>query len=301
MQDIYDTIIIGAGMAGLSAALYLRRASKKVLILESTACGGQILKASNVENYPGIASISGYDLITSLVNQVKSLDCPIKMEKVLEITKEKRVITSKNTYQAKSIIIATGLIPKKLNILLEDKFIGKGISYCATCDGAFFKEKVVAVVGGGNSAIEDTLYLSNIAKKVYLIHRREEFRAEDINLKKVKEKDNIEIILKANVLELQGQDVLESIVLDNNKTLNVDGLFIAIGSNPNTQIFQDLITLDETGFIVTHNDVETNIKGIYAIGDVRAKELRQLTTAVSDGAIVSKKITEYLTKINEDK
>ena len=288
---MYDIIIVGAGPAGLTAAIYALRANKKVLILEAKSYGGQIINASKVENYPGIQSISGFDLATNLYNQVLSLNGEIKFETVIRITKEKEVITNNNTYKAKAIILATGAENRKLNIPKEEDYIGKGISYCATCDGNFYKNKIVAVVGGGNTALEDAIYLSNIASKVYLIHRRDEFRGESNYSNELKEKNNVEFILNSNVIKLNGQDKIESIdIKDNNEnitTIKIDGLFIAVGQAPKNEIFADIIELDKSGYIKSEDGVHTNIENIYVAGDTRAKELRQLTTATSDGAIAA--------------
>ncbi len=203
---MYDIIIVGAGPAGMTAALYALRANKKVLVLEAKTYGGQIIKANIVENYPGLPNVSGVDFATNLYNQVIAFGGEIKFETVLRITTEKEVITTKDTYKARAIILATGADNRKLNIDREQEFIGKGLSYCATCDGNFFKEKEVAVVGGGNTALEDALYLSNIANKVYLIHRRDSFRAEDRYIQELKEKNNIEIIYNSNVTKLVGEN-----------------------------------------------------------------------------------------------
>ncbi len=288
---MYDIIIIGAGPAGLTAAIYARRANKKVLVLEANAYGGQILNANKVENYPGISNISGYDLATNMYNQAKDLGAEIKFETALRIDKDKKVTTNKDTYQAKAIILATGSENRKLNIPEEDKYIGKGVSYCATCDGNFFKNKEVAVVGGGNTALEDTVYLSDIAKKVYLIHRRDSFRGEDKYLTEIKKKDNIELILNSNVTKLNGKDVLQSIeVTDNNnniKNIDISGLFIAVGQSPKNKIFANIIKINEAGYIESEDGVHTNVEGIYVAGDNRVKTLRQLTTAVSDGSIAA--------------
>lgn len=287
---MYDIIIVGAGPAGMTAALYALRANKKVLVLEAKSYGGQIVNANNVENYPGIESISGFDYATNLYNQIKKLGAEVKFETVLKIDKDKNVTTNKETYSGKSIILATGAANRKLNIPNEENFIGKGVSYCATCDGNFYKDKIVAVVGGGNTALEDTVYLSNIASKVYLIHRRDEFRGEDTYLKELKEKDNVEFILNSNVVEIQGTDKVESIVVKNNneetKEIEIDGLFIAVGQEPKNTIFQDIIELDN-GYIASSDGVHTNVEGIYVAGDTRKKSLRQLTTAVSDGSIAA--------------
>lgn len=290
---MYDVIIIGAGPAGLTSALYLLRANKKVLLLEAKNYGGQIINANKIENYPGIESISGFDFANNLFNQVKKLGVEIKYETVLKINEDKKVITNKNEYQSKAIIIATGASNRKLNIPNENKYLSKGVSYCATCDGPFYKNKIVAVVGGGNTALEDALYLSNIAQKVYLIHRREEFRGESKYLEELKKKSNVEFILNSNIISIDGNEYLENITIkdqeNNINKLNIDGLFIAIGQTPQNEIFNNIVSLDEKGYIITNNEVCTNIDGIFVAGDNRVKDLRQLTTAVSDGSIAATK------------
>ena len=296
---MYDIIIIGAGPAGLTAAIYALRANKKVLVLEAKTYGGQIVNASNIENYPGIKSISGFDFSTNLYNQVKDLGGEIKIETVIELKNNKEVITNKNKYKGKAIIIATGSNNRKLNIDKEEDFIGKGVSYCATCDGAFYKDKDVMVVGGGNTALEDSLYLSNIVNKVYLVHRRDEFRGENKFVEEIKSKDNIELVLNSTIKSINGLDTLESVDVidkDNNITnIKVNGLFIAIGQEPKNEIFKNIINIDSNGYIETSDGVHTNIDGIYVAGDCRNKDLRQLTTAVSDGSIAA------TTAINEMK
>ena len=288
---MYDIIIVGAGPAGMTAALYALRANKKVLVLEAKTYGGQIIKANKVENYPGIESISGVDFATNLYNQVKKLGGEVKFETVIRITDKKEVITSKNTYQAKAVILATGADNRKLNIEHEQEFVGKGISYCATCDGNFFKDKVVAVIGGGNTALEDAIYLADIASKVYLIHRRDSFKAEDRYVSEAREKDNIEFIFNSNVSKLIGSDQLEEIEIKSNmgdvRTIAIAGLFIAVGQEPKNEIFADIIELNQYGYIVSSDGVHTNKEGIYVAGDCRVKTLRQLTTAVSDGSIAA--------------
>ena len=288
---MYDIIIVGAGPAGLTAALYALRANKKVLIIESKSYGGQIINAAKIENYPGIAEVSGFDYATTLYNQVKNLGAEFKFETVIRIEEDKSVITKANTYQAKAIILATGSENRKLNLPNEDKFIGRGVSYCATCDGNFYRNKKVAVVGGGNTALEDAIYLSNLVEKLYLIHRRNEFRGEEKLVDELKTKENVEIIFNSNVISLNGDKKLESVVVEDNsgnkKELNVDGLFIAIGREPKNSVFANIIDLDENGYIKYTGDVHTNVSGIYVAGDAKVKELRQLTTAVSDGAIAA--------------
>ena len=295
---MYDIIIVGAGPAGLTAALYALRANKKTLVLEAKNYGGQIINAYKIENYPGLPNISGFDFATNLYNQVKDLGLEIKYETVINIDENKTVKTNKNEYKAKTIILATGAEKRKLNIENKQKFIGKGVSYCATCDGNFYKGKKVAVVGGGNSALEDAIYLSDIAKKVYVIHRRDSFRAEEKYVNELKEKNNIEFILNSNVVKINGEDLLQSIDVKNNddqiRKIDINGLFIAVGQEPKNVIFSNLINIDKAGYIETEDGVHTNVKGIYVAGDARVKQLRQLTTAVSDGAIAATVVIKEL-------
>ncbi len=288
---MYDIIIIGAGPAGLTSALYALRANKKVLILEARTYGGQIINASKIENYPGIPDISGFDFATNLYDQVKNNGGEINFETVLRVGENKEVITNKNKYQAKAVILATGAEKRKLNLPNEEKFVGRGISYCATCDGNFFKNKIVAVNGGGNTALEDAIYLSNLASKVYIIHRRQEFRGEDRYVDELNKKENIKFILDSNIVNLNGNDKLESIdIKDNNgkvTSLNIDGLFIAIGQSPRNEIFSNVVDLNKYGYIESTDGVHTKTPGIYVAGDTRVKELRQLATAVGDGALAA--------------
>ncbi len=288
---MFDIIIIGAGPAGLTSALYALRANKRVLILEAKSYGGQIINAEKIENYPGIELISGFDFATNLYNQVKKLGGEIKYETVVRVEEDKTVITNNNKYQAKAVIIATGTGNRKLNIAKERDFIGKGISYCATCDGNFYKNKVVAVNGGGNTALEDAIYLANIASKVYLIHRREEFRGENTYLDEIKTKNNIELILNSIVISLNGKDKLESITIkdknDKTQDIKVDGLFIAIGQEPKNEIFSNVVKINNYGYIESEDGVHTKTPGIYVAGDTKVKILRQLTTAVGDGSIAA--------------
>lgn len=297
---MYDVIIIGAGPAGLTSALYLLRANKKILVLEAKSYGGQILNAHKVENYPAIMSISGYDFATNLYNQVKNLGCEIKYETVINIKENKTVVTKENEYHSSAIIIATGAASRKLNIENEDKFIGKGLSYCATCDGNFYQNKIVAVNGGGSTALEDALYLAGIASKVYLIHRRDEFRGEVKYLEALKKLDNVEFVLNSSIISLTGKEHLEKITvkdnLENIREIIVDGLFVAIGQTPNNEIFKNVVDLDDKGYIIANNDVYTKTPNIYVAGDARVKDLRQLTTAVSDGSIAA---TEAIKEIKK--
>jgi len=301
---MYDIIIIGAGPAGMTAAIYASQARKNILVLEKEVYGGQILKADKVKNYPGFEEISGYEYSTKLYNQVKNLNPDIKFEEVLQIKNNKdfkEVITNKNSYKGKSVIIATGAQARKLGLNNEDKLIGKGISYCATCDGMFFKDKVIAITGGGNNAIDEALYLSDIASKVYVIYRRKEFKFESINLEKLKQKNNVEFILNSNIIDIKGIEKLESITILNNTSkeetkLNIDGLFIAVGYIPVSSMCDNLVNLDDKGYIIASEDCKTNIDGMFACGDIRMKEIRQLTTACSDGTVAALNACKYLSK-----
>ena len=300
---MYDIIIVGAGPAGLTAAIYGRRALKSVLVLEALSYGGQIINTLDIENYPAAAHISGFDFATNLYNQVKELGAEVKFEKVTNITDMgdiKKVATAKNEYEAKTIILATGADNRKLGLENEDSLIGKGISYCATCDGNFFKGKDVAVVGGGNTALEDTLYLTDLVNKVYLIHRRDEFRGDPTIVEKLKEKDNVEFVYNSNVTKLISNDKLEAIEVTNKdgtkKEINVSGLFVAIGKVPENENFKNLISLDDSGYIIASEDCHTNIEGIFVAGDNRVKELRQLVTATSDGAIAATEAVKYINR-----
>ena len=293
---MYDVIIVGAGPAGLTAAIYACRANLKVLVLEAMTYGGQIINTPSIENYPALFKVSGFDFATNLYNQAKELGSEIKFEKVIKIIpgKEKKVITFTNSYKAKAIIIATGAVSRKLNLPNEDEFVGKGISYCATCDGNFYKGQVVAVNGGGNTAFEDAIYLADIAKKVYLIHRRNEFRADASLVEQAKKKKNIEFILNSKIIKLNGDDKLSSITLNNNKELNIDGLFIAIGKVPETSNFASVVKTTKDGYFESNEECLTNQEGIFVAGDAREKELRQLVTATSDGAIAATAAIKYL-------
>lgn len=298
---MYDIIIIGAGPAGLTAAIYARRASKRVLVLEAKAYGGQIINTPDIENYPCEAHISGFDFAEKIYNQAKELGAEIVFEKAVEIKSgdtEKTVVTPKNTYTAKTLIIATGSENRKLGVDGEDALVGKGISYCATCDGAFYRKKVTAVVGGGNTALEDALYLADIADTVYLIHRRDSFRGEEATVSRLKEKENVRFILNSTVTKLNAEKRLKSIEVTNKSgevsTVEVNGLFVAVGRNPENRNFASVIKLDGAGYIEAGENCRTNIPGIFAAGDNRVKEVRQLVTAASDGAVAATEAVKYI-------
>lgn len=299
---MYDIIIVGAGTAGLSAAIYGVRAGKSVLVLEANMYGGQIINTPEIENYPGIKHISGYEFATNLYEQAKDLGAEIKYEKVIEIKSEsvtKTVITEKENYTTRSIILATGAKNRPLGLEKENDLIGRGISYCATCDGAFFRGKEVAVNGGGNTALEDALFLSTYCSKVYVIHRRDTFRGEDKLLQSLKERSNVIFILNSQIQELLGTDSLEGIKVRNKNTneeqqLNISGLFIAIGQMPENMIFSNVVQLDKGGYIKGGENCKTNIAGIFVAGDTRTKTVRQLATAAADGAIAALAACEYI-------
>lgn len=292
---MYDIIIIGAGPAGLTAGIYALRANLKVLIIEKESIGGQISTSPLVENYPGYKSISGLELSNSMYEQYNALGGELEVDEVTKIKKDDdfTVTTEYDEYRAKSIIIATGAKHRHLNIDREEDFIGKGISYCATCDGAFFKDKIVAVIGGASTAVTSAIYLSNIAKKVYLIYRKSKLKCEDILKTRLDELENVEIIYNSEVTKLIGKDVIEGLVLNDSDTIEVDGVFISIGMEPNTKFVEKLIPITEDNYIDSL-DTKTNIEGIFVAGDVRKKDLRQLTTAVSDGSLAATYAIDYI-------
>ena len=304
---MYDIIIIGGGPAGLTASIYALRAKKSVLLIERYAPGGQVAQTGKIENYPGFKSIDGLELSNLMFEQASDLGLETIYTDVIKydlLGKVKKVETYDGTFECKAVVLALGAVARQLDVENEKKFIGKGISYCATCDGNFFKDKNVAVVGGGNTSFEDCLYLADIVNKIYLIHRRDEFRGDKHTLLKLKEFEKvgkIEFVLNSVVKVLNGEDKLTSVVVENkiDKTLReipVDGLFVAIGRRPDTSLIQDVITLDENGYIITDENMRTNIDGVYAVGDVRQKRLRQIVTACSDGAISAVDIIDYISK-----
>ena len=304
MNDIYDVIVVGAGVAGLTSAIYLRRAEKKVLVLDKMSYGGQIINTLDIENYPSAEHISGFDLATKIYNQAKGLGAEIKFQEVTEIKDNddyKEVITNKGIYKAKAVILAVGSANRKLGLENEDSLLGKGVSYCATCDGHFYKGKNVAVVGGGNTALEDAIYLSDMASEVYLIHRRDEFRADVKTIGILNSRNNINVIYNSNVTKLNANEKLESIEVTNNdgsiKTIAVDGLFVAVGRIPENKIFENLLDLDEYGYAEAGEDCHTKTKGVFVAGDNRKKSLRQLTTAVSDGAVAATEAIKYINNL----
>ena len=292
---MYDVIIIGAGPAGLTAGIYALRANLKVIIFERETIGGQISSSPLVENYPGYASISGTSLSNSMYEQYTKLGGELELEEVLEIKpgKEKTVVTDMGEYKAKAVIIATGAKHRKLGIPKEEELIGKGISYCATCDGAFYKEKTVAVIGGGSSAVTNAIYLASLAKEVYIIYRKNQLKCEGALLEKLNSLNNVKVVFDAVVTKLIGDDFLEAIELNGKEVLKVDGIFVSVGMEPNVEVVKDLLPLTQ-GDYIDANETKTGLDGIFVAGDVRSKELRQLTTAVSDGSLAATYAMNYI-------
>ncbi|SDB42850.1 thioredoxin reductase (NADPH) [Pseudobutyrivibrio sp. YE44] len=300
---IYDVIVVGAGPAGLSAAIYGKRAGRNILVLDtSSISGGQILSTYEIDNYPGMPGISGEALAQAMADHCMKLGVEFARGRVTSIIDKgdtKELVTKKASFETKAIILATGATNRKLGCKGEEELSGVGVSYCATCDGAFFKDKTVAVVGGGDVALEDAIYLARFCEKVYLIHRRDEFRGAMVLQEQVKATDKIQIIYDTVVEEILGQDKVEALHIKNKKTeaeedLKVDGVFIAVGNMPNTGSIKGLPNQDEGGYIIADETCATSVPGIYAAGDVRTKQLRQVITATADGANAIASIEKYL-------
>ena len=302
--NMYDLIIVGAGPAGLTAALYAGRSRLKTLILEKIGVGGRILLTEVIENFPGfVDGVHTADLIKRMQEQVTNLGISIVLEEVLEIDcKLKLVKTSAGTYSADAIIIATGAQPRKLGVPGEDKLTGRGVSYCATCDGPLYREKNVVIVGGGNAMAEEALYLTRFAESVSIVHRRGELRASPILQEKLKENKKINFILSSVLTEIIGSGKVEAMKIKDlntsqEKRIQCEGIFIYIGYNPDTAFLKDKLKLDETGFIITDEDMSTSCEGIFACGDCRKKSLYQVITACGDGAVAADSAYKYLSKL----
>jgi thioredoxin reductase (NADPH) len=296
MKKILDLIIVGAGIAGVNAAVYAKRSGLVFKIFESKAIGGQLFYMERIDNYLGLKlGTKGRELARSLSESLSSLDISVETERIVEVKQQEgvfQVSTSKDQHKAKAVILATGSSFRKLGLTNEARLTGKGVSYCAVCDGFFFKGKNVAVVGGGNTAAEEALYLSSFAKKVTLIHRRNELRALEYLTKNLSEKDNVNIIYNHTIKEILGQQQLKGLILEESdkggaRELSLDGLFVAIGTSPNTEICRQLVSTDENGFITTDSKMKTSNDFVWACGDCRRRPLRQLITAASEGAIAS--------------
>ena len=304
--ETYDIIIIGAGIAGMTAAIYARRAGKSVLVLESKVPGGQIVSTFRIENWPGDFGVSGADLSKKVSDQVNQLGAKVDYEVVEKIEKHQEgfwVKTDENEYQARAVILAMGTKDRELNIPGGHELAGKGISYCATCDGALYKDKIVAVVGGGNSAMASALYLADLASRVYLINLSGEFKGDAMLVDKLKARDNVEFLLGYNSEEVLGEEKVRGLRLvpsgmvesvTEGRELAVDGIFVAIGKQPATDLVSDLVELDQAGYIVAGEDCHTSLDGIFVAGDCRTKQLRQLITAASDGAMAASEAIQFL-------
>ncbi len=286
----------------MTAAIYGQRAGKRTIIIEGGSFGGQITSSPNVENYPGIASVSGSEFSMNLLDQALKLGAETEMERVTGVRDEgkiKVIETAGKEYPCRSVILATGVTHRHLGVPGEEKLAGAGVSYCATCDGAFFRERDVAVIGGGSTALQDAEFLSNYCHKVYLVHRRDEFRGEDSIVKRLREKENVEFVLSTVVKEITGDTVVDGLILINKKTgeesrIDVAGVFLAVGQIPQNEIFAELVKLDGSGFILASEDCMTSRPGVFAAGDCRTKEVRQLTTAAADGAVAALAACKYI-------
>lgn len=303
-MDIYDTIIIGGGPAGYSAALYIARNARSVLVIEQLSAGGQMATTGLVENYPGFSDgIDGFELAEKMQQGAEKFGAKTIYDTVtsVDVMKNPKIVQgTEKTYYAKTVVIATGANPKELGVPKERQLRGKGVAYCATCDGMYYKNKKVVVIGGGNSAVTNALFLSKICKEVTLIHRKNRLTASSVYERQLKDSP-INIIWDSTVKEIIADKRVTGIKLENNithekKSLVCDGIFVSIGRVPNTELFKDQLKTDDYGYIIADETTKTNIAGVFAIGDVRTKSLRQIITAASDGAVCSNSIEEYLTK-----
>lgn len=299
---VYDVIIIGGGPAGMTSAIYSCRRNMRALLIEKAGIGGRMSLAGEIENYPGIEKVSGMELAERMKKQMQSFGAEIRTEEVIgmDFQKEvKKIITKENEYESSAVIIATGSEHRKLDVGGEREFTGRGVSYCATCDAPFFKDKIVAVVGGGNSAVSEALHIADVAKRVYLIHRREEFRAEDVKLKDLFSMENVEPVLNTTVEEIQGDKFVNRIRIRNTESgeerlLDVDGIFIAIGYVPATSIARSAgVSVDDNDFIIVDKEQKTNITGVFAAGDCTGG-LMQVSTAVGEGSVAAISACRYV-------
>ena len=282
-------LIVGAGPAGMTAAIYLKRAGIDFILMDKSAPGGELLKTSVIENYPGVSEVNGPDLAMKMVNQLKGLDIKPEFDEVLDITKNGNLFTVKTLEDeilCDNVILATGRVPNSLKIDGEDRFIGKGISYCAPCDGSFYKDKVVAIVGGGNTAITDAIYMASLAKKVYLIVRGE-IKASKILVDRLKDKENVIVIKPAIVKKIIYDEVIKGVLLDNGTEIQLDGIFLAIGGRPMLSFVSCLDLEMDNGYLIVNNKMESSVKGIYGAGDIIKKDYYQIVTATNDGAIAA--------------
>ena len=302
-MEIIDVAIIGAGPGGMTAAVYAGRAGLKTVVFERATVGGQMAYTNELENFPGFEKTTGFDLAMLLDKQMRAFNATYMNEDIKEIKKfgdNFEITTSNGTYTALTVILALGASPRNLGLDSEKRLRGSGVSYCATCDGNFYRGADVAVVGGGNTAFEDALFLANLCKKVYIIHRRDEFKAEKILQDRVAKTENIEIITNSVPVEITGKFEVDGIRIENKdketRDIPVQGVFVAIGTVPNSDIVKDFVDLDNYGYIKTNKDMETSVHGVYAIGDVRDTVLRQVITACADGAIAAQSAGRVVTE-----
>lgn len=282
---MYDCLIIGGGLAGLTAAIYTARAGLSTAVIEGEQCGGQAVMADLVENYPGFVG-SGYELAEKTEQQAENVGVEIIYDEIESVDfegKVKKAVGFENSYEGKFVIVATGAKHKRAGFQGEENFTGAGVSYCAVCDGAFFADMEVAVIGGANTAVSEAIYLSNICKKVYLIYRKDKLRADNTLVERLNTKENIEVLYNTIPVKVDGNDSVEKLITDKGE-LSVKGVFVAVGFNPSNTIFENKLELDEYGYIKTDSNLATNVSGVFAVGDCRTKQLRQMITAASDGA-----------------
>lgn len=299
-MKIYDSVVIGSGAAGMTAALYLKRYNQEVLIIEKSAPGGVMNMTSRIDNYPGIKETNGVDLSLAMYNQLVELDVEFLFDEVINFSindQIKIIKTNSEEIKTKSIIIATGRVPRKLGLEKEESLIGKGISFCAICDGFFYKNKEVIIVGGGNSALEETLYVSSIAKQVYIINRTDSFKADKILEDKVKQLSNVTIFNNNEVKEIVTDNgVFNGVILKDSKVIKADGMFLYIGYTPDDKLIKDLNINTDNGYIIVDKSMKTSIDGVYAVGDIIKKDIYQITTATGDGTIAATSVKDYLNK-----
>lgn len=301
----YDVLILGGGPAGLAAALYAKRAGVSVLVLERSIYGGQVTNTPTVENYPGILNISGVDLAMALYEQVTGLGIEVRLEEPVSYQLDapaKAVATARGLYEAKAVIVANGVKRRTLGCPGEERLAGRGVSYCATCDGAFFQGAEVAIVGGGNTALEDALFLSNNCAAVHLIHRRDQFRGSSILAEAVKKRQNIHLHLNSVVEEITGEEkvagaLLRDVTTGEETRLELSGVFVAVGLAPDNAAFAGQLALDGAGYIQAGEDCRTNLAGVFAAGDTRTKEVRQIITAAADGAVAALGAANYVNSL----
>lgn len=308
LEKEFDVVILGGGPAGFSAGIYTARGNVSTAILDVSMLGGQPSNYLELENYPAFMKIGGFELMEKFEEHADMFGVqkfPMQEIEFIDLVSSPKIIRTKEVeFRTKSVIIATGAKPMKLGVKGEEEFVGRGVSYCAVCDGAFYKDKVVAIVGGGNSAVEEAIYLTKFASKVYIIHRRDELRADKIIQDRAANNEKIEFVLNSVVCEIQGQDLVNNLILKNTKTdemfnLAVDGVFPYIGITPNVENISGQITQDKAGFIITDETMKTSIDGVFAIGDVRNTPLRQVITAASDGAIAGVYAVKYIESLKE--